>query len=224
MSVTGQASEGLRPSDALREAVHRFKAASLDGVRERIFTFAFKGLVYPQIWEDPEVDLKALAAEARRADGRHRIRRLQCPLLPDRRPGLDPRRRFESRARGADQIEARGDPRASVVRILLPLLRRSGRARERRRLSPFPPLAARRGDAALLGWARPPRPTPHHALQARHLSARAARHASSARRISSRACTASIREKCSRRKRSTSRGASSMPFSRRSSTGGWCAG
>ncbi len=59
--MTGQASEGLRPSDALRQAVHRFKAASFDGIRERIFTFAFKGLVYPQIWEDPEVDLKALA-------------------------------------------------------------------------------------------------------------------------------------------------------------------
>jgi S-adenosylmethionine-diacylglycerol 3-amino-3-carboxypropyl transferase len=59
--VTGEASEGLRPSDALREAVHRFKAVSRDGIRERIFTFAFRGLVYPQIWEDPEVDLKALA-------------------------------------------------------------------------------------------------------------------------------------------------------------------
>jgi S-adenosylmethionine-diacylglycerol 3-amino-3-carboxypropyl transferase len=61
VSVTGEASEGLRPSDALREAVHRFKAASRDGIRERIFTLAFRGLVYPQIWEDPEVDLKALA-------------------------------------------------------------------------------------------------------------------------------------------------------------------
>jgi S-adenosylmethionine-diacylglycerol 3-amino-3-carboxypropyl transferase len=60
VSLTGQASEGLRPSDALREAVHRFKPASFDGIRERLFTFAFKGLVYPQIWEDPDVDLKAL--------------------------------------------------------------------------------------------------------------------------------------------------------------------
>lgn len=61
MSLTGEVSEGLRPSDTLREAVHRFKAVSRDGVRERIFTLAFRGLVYPQIWEDPEVDLKALA-------------------------------------------------------------------------------------------------------------------------------------------------------------------
>lgn len=65
-----RASEGPAPSDAgragpgranpLHEAVHRFKASSWAGVRERLFTFAFKGLVYPQIWEDPDVDLKAL--------------------------------------------------------------------------------------------------------------------------------------------------------------------
>jgi S-adenosylmethionine-diacylglycerol 3-amino-3-carboxypropyl transferase len=40
--------------------VHRFGAGSWEGVGERLFTFAFKGLVYPQIWEDPDVDLKAL--------------------------------------------------------------------------------------------------------------------------------------------------------------------
>ena len=55
------------PSDALREAVHRFKAASRDGIRERIFTLAFRGPVYPQIWEDPEVDLKALRFRPARA-------------------------------------------------------------------------------------------------------------------------------------------------------------
>jgi S-adenosylmethionine-diacylglycerol 3-amino-3-carboxypropyl transferase len=50
----------LFPTHALSQAVHRIKAASFDGVRERVFTFAFRGLVYPQIWEDPVVDLKAL--------------------------------------------------------------------------------------------------------------------------------------------------------------------
>ena len=58
-------SDASRPrtgrSDLLSHAVHRFNAGSWAGVRERIFTFAFKGLVYPQIWEDPDVDLKALA-------------------------------------------------------------------------------------------------------------------------------------------------------------------
>jgi S-adenosylmethionine-diacylglycerol 3-amino-3-carboxypropyl transferase len=68
--VPRQASEGPAPSDAayalpprsdpLREAPQRYGARSWEGIRERIFAFAFKGLVYPQIWEDPEVDLKAL--------------------------------------------------------------------------------------------------------------------------------------------------------------------
>ncbi|QPC45027.1 DUF3419 family protein [Kaustia mangrovi] len=44
----------------LKAAVHRHRAASGNGVLERLFTFAFKGLVYPQIWEDPEIDLEAL--------------------------------------------------------------------------------------------------------------------------------------------------------------------
>jgi S-adenosylmethionine-diacylglycerol 3-amino-3-carboxypropyl transferase len=44
----------------LRNAVHRYAAVSRKGLEERLFTFAFSGLVYPQIWEDPVVDLEAL--------------------------------------------------------------------------------------------------------------------------------------------------------------------
>lgn len=33
----------------------------MEGLRERAFSLAFSTLVYPQIWEDPEVDLEALA-------------------------------------------------------------------------------------------------------------------------------------------------------------------
>jgi len=44
----------------LRAAVHRAKPLSRAGVLERMFTFAFSKLVYPQIWEDPVVDMKAL--------------------------------------------------------------------------------------------------------------------------------------------------------------------
>lgn len=44
----------------LKNAVHRSKATSREGILERMFTFAFKGLVYPQIWEDPDVDMEAL--------------------------------------------------------------------------------------------------------------------------------------------------------------------
>ena len=44
----------------LKAAVHRSKPLSRAGVLERLFTLAFKRLVYPQIWEDPVVDMKAL--------------------------------------------------------------------------------------------------------------------------------------------------------------------
>ncbi len=44
----------------LRQAVLRHKAISSQGIQERLFTLVFSGLVYPQIWEDPIVDLEAL--------------------------------------------------------------------------------------------------------------------------------------------------------------------
>ncbi|MGE0023761.1 MAG: DUF3419 family protein [Hyphomicrobium sp.] len=50
-----------RRNHRLAEAVHRYGAASRKGLEERFFTWAFSGLVYPQIWEDPAVDLEAMA-------------------------------------------------------------------------------------------------------------------------------------------------------------------
>ena len=44
----------------LDRAVHRHRRWSSDGIRERLFTAAFKRLVYAQTWEDPSVDLEAL--------------------------------------------------------------------------------------------------------------------------------------------------------------------
>lgn len=46
---------------AVRSAVIRHEHLSKQGLLERTFTFAFRGLVYAQIWEDPAVDLEALA-------------------------------------------------------------------------------------------------------------------------------------------------------------------
>ncbi len=49
-------SESVRPtpkgstSERLKRAVHRHRAVSRKGIQERLFTFAFSGLVYPQIW------------------------------------------------------------------------------------------------------------------------------------------------------------------------------
>ena len=56
--------EVYRGARALREAVHRRSAGSAEGLLERVFTRAFSGLVYPQIWEDPAVDLRALELNA----------------------------------------------------------------------------------------------------------------------------------------------------------------
>jgi S-adenosylmethionine-diacylglycerol 3-amino-3-carboxypropyl transferase len=53
----------LRASTLLRDAVQRNRLLSVEGLLERAFAFAFRGLVYPQIWEDPIVDMKAMALE-----------------------------------------------------------------------------------------------------------------------------------------------------------------
>ncbi len=42
-------------------AVKRSRTLSPEGLRERLFSLLFSGLVYAQIWEDPDVDLAALA-------------------------------------------------------------------------------------------------------------------------------------------------------------------
>jgi S-adenosylmethionine-diacylglycerol 3-amino-3-carboxypropyl transferase len=47
--------------DKITNAVHRHRHLSRQGLLERAFTFAFRGLVYAQIWEDPAVDMEALA-------------------------------------------------------------------------------------------------------------------------------------------------------------------
>jgi S-adenosylmethionine-diacylglycerol 3-amino-3-carboxypropyl transferase len=46
--------------DLVGAAVNRSRLLSRDGISERLFTLAFTNLVYPQIWEDPVVDMEAL--------------------------------------------------------------------------------------------------------------------------------------------------------------------
>src|SRR6202044_3539155 len=41
-------------------AIHRNRPLSRRGIQERLFTLAVRNLVYPQIWEDPVVDMEAL--------------------------------------------------------------------------------------------------------------------------------------------------------------------
>ncbi|MEM9027104.1 MAG: DUF3419 family protein [Pseudomonadota bacterium] len=64
----GQASPKSR-NFRLRQAVHRHNPISKRGIQERLFTMAFSGLVYPQIWEDPVVDIKGLNLK----DGEHLV-------------------------------------------------------------------------------------------------------------------------------------------------------
>ena len=45
----------------LKQAVRRNRVLSREGILEQLFERLFRGLVYAQIWEDPEIDLKALA-------------------------------------------------------------------------------------------------------------------------------------------------------------------
>ncbi len=44
----------------LREAVLQNSSTTVPGLLERAFSLAFRAMVYPQIWEDPRVDLEAL--------------------------------------------------------------------------------------------------------------------------------------------------------------------
>lgn len=63
--TTSQATETLelprtKSSTLVGAAVHRNRLLSRAGISERAFTIAFSSLVYPQIWEDPIIDLEAM--------------------------------------------------------------------------------------------------------------------------------------------------------------------
>jgi S-adenosylmethionine-diacylglycerol 3-amino-3-carboxypropyl transferase len=47
----------------VKGAVEHHKLISLRGLQDRLFTLVFSGLVYAQIWEDPEIDMEALALQ-----------------------------------------------------------------------------------------------------------------------------------------------------------------
>lgn len=51
----------MAEANLVKSAAVRAPPFSRRGLQERAFAFAFSGLVYPQIWEDPEIDIEALA-------------------------------------------------------------------------------------------------------------------------------------------------------------------
>ena len=50
-------------ADLLREAVYQNARDKRPGILDRAFAFAFRSMVYPQIWEDPRADMEALRIE-----------------------------------------------------------------------------------------------------------------------------------------------------------------
>ena len=52
-----------QPNRKIAAAVVREDAEQKQRLLDRAFALAFKGLVYAQIWEDPVVDMEALAIE-----------------------------------------------------------------------------------------------------------------------------------------------------------------
>ncbi|MGH1375846.1 MAG: DUF3419 family protein [Alphaproteobacteria bacterium] len=64
--VIADDSETVANKDLLKSAVYGDgnKVTSKRGLQERMFTMAFSGFVYPQIWEDPEVDIPAMKIDA----------------------------------------------------------------------------------------------------------------------------------------------------------------
>jgi len=51
---------GLSSHHRIGKAVYQNRLLSKEGLSERLFALLFSGLVYPQIWEDPEVDMAAM--------------------------------------------------------------------------------------------------------------------------------------------------------------------
>jgi len=60
MEMTMNEAASVSVGERLGNAVYQNSAFSFEGILERIFAKAFKGLVYPQIWEDPVIDMEAL--------------------------------------------------------------------------------------------------------------------------------------------------------------------
>jgi S-adenosylmethionine-diacylglycerol 3-amino-3-carboxypropyl transferase len=51
---------GFNENRKLKEALLQHKALTSDGLSERLFGLLFSGLVYAQIWEDPDVDMEGM--------------------------------------------------------------------------------------------------------------------------------------------------------------------
>lgn len=55
---------GFHKNRKLKDALLQHEALSREGLSERLFGLLFSGMVYPQIWEDPEVDMDGMELKA----------------------------------------------------------------------------------------------------------------------------------------------------------------
>ena len=160
---------------SLKAAVHRARPLSRAGVLERMFTFAFSKLVYPQIWEDPVVDMKALEI----GPGHE--------VIAIASGGCNVLSYLTADPAGVTAVDLNGAHIAlGKLKICalqnLPdyqtFFRFFGRADTRANLGVYEPAAARQarpGHARLLGQASCVRPPPHRRLRPQRLPPRPAR-------------------------------------------------
>ena len=123
-------------SRLVTNAVVRHDAGTGGKLLDKAFAFAFKGLVYAQIWEDPVVDMAALAI---RPDSRIvtiASRRLQRAVLSDRQPAGDHRGRSQFAAHLAlNKLQDRRGAPSARLRAVPPVLRRGRQSGQCRDLS-----------------------------------------------------------------------------------------
>ena len=139
----------------LKEAVRRNRAFSREGLLERLFERLFRGLVYTQIWEDPEIDLEALALRpdwhvvAIASGGCNVLSYLTAD--PARITAVD-----LSRAHVAlNRLKLVAATRLPSWQAFYRLFRRGRRSGERRGLSPVDRAPSRSAEPRLLGEPRP---------------------------------------------------------------------
>ena len=120
---------GSRKNRQLGKAVYQNRALSKAGLSERLFALLFSGLVYPQIWEDPDIDMEAMALMRGPSHRHHRVGRLQRARLPDALAGANRRGRPQRRPYRAEPPEARRGHAPAGAGRPVPLLRRSRQPR-----------------------------------------------------------------------------------------------
>jgi S-adenosylmethionine-diacylglycerol 3-amino-3-carboxypropyl transferase len=164
---------GFRKNRKLKAALLRHKAFSKEGLSERLFGLLFSGLVYPQIWEDPDLDMQAMELEPH-----HRIVTIGsggCNMLAylSRSPGtidvvdLNPHHIALNKLKlsAFRHLPARADLSAS----------RRNPASHNSRPSTGSSRQSRRHHAQLLERPHVARPPPRHRVRPQHLQDRPAR-------------------------------------------------